>query len=357
MKYVKIILMILSAVLLSVACVKNGEPIETDAAPESVTETESQPESESTAETEPVETTPIIEKAEGDVRVTSNLTGVRDPFVLNWQGTYYLYATGWRMSVNESGDLENGWSELRTDVVEVPEDCIGDQWAPEVHEYNGSLYMFTTYKSSKNDHRGCAIFKSDTPEGPFTLWSDGTITPDDWDAIDGTLYVDPDGQPWMIFVHEWVSTDDGIGRFAAAKLSDDLKTFVSEPIELFRADDAEWSRNPVTDGCFMYRTAEGRLLMLWSSWDSYGYSVWIAKKSTGTVEGQWKHETQAIYSKSMFGDYDGGHASLFRDNEGRLYASMHSPNAAADDGTRETAVFIPLKEERSTLKWDLEPRN
>lgn len=79
--------------------------------------------------------------------------------------------------------------------------------------------------------------------------TNGTVTPPDWDSIDGTFYVDEENQPWMIFVHEWVCTDDHIGRMAATKLSDDLTHFVSEPVELFRADAPVWARDKVTGCC------------------------------------------------------------------------------------------------------------
>ena len=62
--------------------------------------------------------------------------------------------------------------------------------------------MLTTYRSAKTGHRGCTVMKSDTPEGPFKEISSGHVTPLDWDSIDGTLYIDKDGQPWMVFVHE-----------------------------------------------------------------------------------------------------------------------------------------------------------
>ena len=195
--------------------------------------------------------------------------------------------------------------------------------------------------------------KSDSPEGPFIEITDGHITPSDWDSIDGTFYVDPDGQPWMVFVHEWTSTDDGIGRMAAAKLSDDLTHFISEPVELFRADDPFWSKAQVTDGCWMYRTEDGQLLMLWSNSDSAGYCVGIARSADGRVDGTWTQDKDLLYSKNMAGmKYDGGHGMLFYDTDGQMYLSIHSPNNSSA-GRVETPVFIPVREENGTIVWDL----
>ena len=282
--------------------------------------------------------------------IESDIRQLRDPCIVVENGTYYAYGTGWHCYRNTSGALAGPWTDLGV-VVEVPEHAKDCHWAPEVHRYNGKFYMFTTYLSDENNHRGCTILVSDTPEGPFCEITGGHVTPKTWDSIDGTFYIDPDGQPWMIFVHEWTSTDDGVGRMAAAKLSDDLTHFISEPVELFRADDAPWAKNGVTDGCWMYRTADGQLLMLWSNWNSAGYCVGIARSASGAVEGPWTQDERLLYSKSMTGTWDGGHGMLFTDTDGQMYLSIHSPNSP--DGNRyEKPIFIPVREEDGTLVWD-----
>ena len=283
--------------------------------------------------------------------IESSIDRLRDPCILYEGGVYYAYGTGWVCYRNASGSLAGEWESLGV-VVEVPPHAVRDHWAPEVHRCRGKYYMFTTYYSDAANHRGCAIFVSETPEGPFVLHSDGHVTPADWDSIDGTFYVDPEGQPWMIFVHEWTSTDDGIGRMAAAKLSDDLTRLVTEPVELFRADDAPWANSRVTDGCWMYRTADGQLLMLWSNFNSDGYCVGIARSPSGRVEGPWLHDRDPLCSKAQLGTYDGGHGMLFTDADGQLRLSIHSPNGAVGD-RREKPIFLPVREENGTIVWDL----
>lgn len=288
---------------------------------------------------------------EDDVIITSSIPQLRDPCVLVEDGVYYAYGTGWVCWKNTTGNLKSGWQSLGV-VAEKPAESDDNYWAPEVHKYNGAYYMFTTYHSKTTGHRGCTILKSDRPEGPFREITGGHITPKDWDSIDGTFYVDPDGQPWMVFVHEWTSTDDGVGRMAAAKLSDDLTHFVSEPVELFRATDPAWSNGKVTDGCWMYRCEDGQLLMLWSNWDAAGYCVGIARSASGRVDGEWTQDRELLYSKKMTGQYDGGHGMIFTDTDGQMYLSIHSPNSASA-GRRETPVFIRVREKDGTLVWDL----
>ncbi|MCI8387738.1 MAG: family 43 glycosylhydrolase [Clostridiales bacterium] len=276
--------------------------------------------------------------------IESGLTNsLRDPFVLLENGTYYMYGTGWSCCVNPTGRLDSGW-EAPVKVVETPADCAGDMWAPEVYALDGAYYMFTTYRSAATGHRGCSVFKASSPLGPFVEISDGHATPHDWDSIDGTLYIDENKQKWMIFVHEWTCTDDGIGRMACAKLSDDLTHFISEPVELFRADDPSWSSNRVTDGCYMYKSSNGSLYMIWSNWDDEGYCVGVAESKSGQVTGPWTHIDERLYSKSVTGVYDGGHGMIFTGTDGKMYLSIHSPNNASSERC-SMPIFVEICED------------
>lgn len=105
------------------------------------------------------------------------------------------------------------------------------------------------------------ILVSDTPYGRFIPLTDKPITPQNWECLDGTLYIDKSGNPYMIFCHEWVQVHNG--EIYAVKLSRDLKCAVSEPFLLFKASEPVWApkgkEDYVTDGPFMYRTESGGL--------------------------------------------------------------------------------------------------
>ncbi len=330
-KLVSIILAV--AVALCLASCSTGEPAGT-------------PTSEITSK----ETEKMVKAKKRDVIVTP-VSGLRDPFVIKAGNFYYMFGTGWTVYRTAGSSLDGRWLRLGV-AVEYPEDFVENQWAPEVYEYRGAYYMITTYRSSKTGRRGCAVFLSDHPDGKYTLFSDGHVTPSDWDSIDGTLYIDEDGQPWMIFVHEWVSTDDNIGRMACAKMSDDLRELISDPVELFRATDAPWHTQGVTDGCFVYRCEDGSLIMLWSNWDSDGYCVGTAKSPSGSVTGPWIQQEERLFTKSYLGDYDGGHGMIFKDRDGTLWLALHSPNNSSA-GRPETPVLIPVREENGNLVWDI----
>ncbi|HIT79128.1 MAG TPA: family 43 glycosylhydrolase [Candidatus Faecivivens stercorigallinarum] len=273
---------------------------------------------------------------------------IRDPFILLEGGRYYLYgsrgneawgkATG--LDVYESDDLVS-WSGPSV-VFTPPEGFWADMhfWAPEVHQYHGKFYMFVSFKS-ETACRGTQIMVADTPKGPFTLHSDGPVTPRDWECLDGTLYIDRDGKPYMVFCHEWLQVKDG--EMCAVRLSDDLKQAVGEPFLLFRASEPDWALKDktefVTDGPWMYRTASGKLLMLWSSSAANGYVEAIAYSDNGDVTGRWQHQKQLLF------DQDGGHGMIFTSKEGKLFFILHNPN----NSPMERPVILPLEERDGTL--------
>ncbi len=273
---------------------------------------------------------------------------VRDPYVLVYEGKYYLYGTclsngkGYGCVVSE--DLENWSYPVQVYTPAEGSDEIADFCAPECHYYNGSFYLFATYRSQASGKRGTAIYKSSSPLGPFEMITDGHITPKAIDCIDGTLYIDGSGQPWMVYVNEWTSSPDEVGEMAAARLSEDLSRFISEPIVLFKARNHIWTTGKVTDGPCLYRTKNGRLIMLWSNISkSGGYAVGMAVSDNGEIDGNWIHYPEAFYERGSFFEYDGGHPMLFYTLDGRLTMAIHSPNGATD-GVVETATFLPIKD-------------
>lgn len=291
--------------------------------------------------------------------IISGVEGLRDPFILVDNGVYYLYGTGvygggwentcWDCYRNDSGDLQGQWKHVDQLVYQRPEHAEKQFWAPEVHKYNGCYYMLATYYSSETGHRGCSVLKAASPTGPFIEISDGHITPKNWDAIDATLFVDPSGQPWLVFVHEWTCTEDGVGRMAAAKVSSDLSRLISEPVELFRADSPQWARGKITDGCFMHTARDGRLLMLWSNHDCDGYSVAVAHSENGEIHGSWVQEAAPIFKRGTADKHDGGHGMIFTALDGQQYLALHSPNIPCEE-CRERAVFLPIEEYNGTLR-------
>jgi len=273
---------------------------------------------------------------------------VRDPFIYAdaRTKTYYLYAqsenrenSGFKgVEVYASKDLTN-WLPPQT-VMSLPNDAdLMMVWAPEVHEYEGAFYLFVTLtyhrtlpekKPVEEDHwpamhvRGTHVFRADQPTGPFERLKARSHTPQDWMALDGTLFVE-DGTPYMVFCHEWVQTING--TMDVVRLNDDLSDTASEPRVLFRASDAPGAKTEpkagkVTDGCFLYRSPKsGKLFMIWSTFiPGSGYCVLLTESPSGQLRGPW------INQRPIYQD-NGGHAMIFRSFDERLMMALHQPNS------------------------------
>lgn len=265
--------------------------------------------------------------------MTFNDINIRDPFILNENGTYYMYGTRGKnfgqgtagFDVYRSADLET-WS--------APQCCFDSaafgynrqvNWAPEVHKYRGAYYMFATF-TAESGRRGTYILKADDPCGPFRPWSDGPVTPRAWESLDGTLFVDDAGVPYLVFCHEHVQILDG--TVEVLRLSDDLKAPVSEPKTLFRGSSLPGVKKRfrlryVTDGPFLYRTKTGTLLLLWSTFIDGKYAQCVARSESGRIDGPFVHLDPLMTS-------DGGHGMVFRAG-GKLYLILHTPNRSGDE--------------------------
>lgn len=228
-------------------------------------------------------------------------------------------------------------------------------WAPEVYRfshthrkrYETKYVMVATFKKKGYTGRSIHLLISDHVTGPYTPYNQLPITSMDEYCLDGTIYIDPiNNDAWLVYCKEWLQVLDG--EMWAVKLSKDLSKFNSDPVKLFSASMAPWTRplkkkqtcnscfsilckcscivkpeNYVTDGPFLHRVDKtGELVMLWSSIGERGnYMVGISRSSDGTLLGEWTHDTEPLFKE------DGGHCCIFRSKQtNKLMISFHTPN-------------------------------
>ena len=284
-----------------------------------------------------------------------------DPFILPFpaERQYYLYTASRTEPVvlaYRSSDLTS-WSDDPVEVFRVPEGTWASPaeapWAPEVHEHQGRYYLFTTLHDSSRKlevpggprfravsdqtgadivptARGTVIAVADHPAGPFELLrTDSPVAPAEFMTLDGTLFVDDDGAPWMVYAHEWVQIFDG--TIEAVPLTDDLRAAAGDPILLFRGSEARLltqlppsarTRMPyVTDGPQLRRLPGGGLLMIWATYRPLGdegseYVETMAISREGDLTGPWEQLDVLV-------DGNAGHGMLFETFEGRLMLVLH----------------------------------
>lgn len=208
-------------------------------------------------------------------------------------------------------------------------------WAPEVHRWKGKWYLFATFHNAGQTlpaagnrrpyRRSTVLAVADRVDGPYRLVRGGEpVVPGDRMTLDGTLYVDRAGKPWMVYAHEWLQTT--VGTIEAVPLSDALAP-IGTPRLLFRANEADWAvgqKQPdgdlvyVTDGPELFRTKDGTLLMLWSSYGKAGYVQALARSKSGEITGPWEQLGPLV-------ERDSGHGMLFRTFEGKLMMVLHRP--------------------------------
>ena len=171
-------------------------------------------------------------------------TGCADPYIMRYNGMYYLYVTtsgltNYGLRAWKSRDLLH-WDKcqgkgLPLGYVVDDKDENGrytqNAYAPEVYYFNGKFYMIISPgPQAVSPLRGHRILVSDSPEGPFEAHSEQIDT-----RIDGTLLIDDDesiyfahATPFGITIHEFFNMRE-LGEGALIKASDGTGAWTEGP--------------------------------------------------------------------------------------------------------------------------------
>lgn len=270
-----------------------------------------------------------------------------DPFILADKKTSTYYMTGTGGMLWKSKDLKQWTGPFRITKTD-PASWMGPRpmiWAAELHYYKGKYYYFATFtnrdvkidtvKGNVIERRACHVLVSDQPDGPYVPMKDPVYLPANKPTLDGTLWVDKDGKPYMVYCYEWLQNWDG--TIEKIELKPDLSGSVGEGKLLFKASESPWSKerdekgniipNKVTDGPWLFRTQTGKLGMLWTSWVFNVYTQGVAYSQSGTLDGPWIQEKEPVTPPNY------GHGMLFCTFEGKLLLSVHSHQEGKDGRT------------------------
>lgn len=91
-----------------------------------------------------------------------------DPYIIEADGKFYIYATGAGVDVYRADELFGDWEYLG---VCAKVEGYGPYWAPSVIEIDGTFYMYVSFKPLSSDdahEHAMHVLTSDKPEGPFT---------------------------------------------------------------------------------------------------------------------------------------------------------------------------------------------
>ena len=212
--------------------------------------------------------------------------GTGDPFVMRFNGVYYLYPSTCedRVRVFTSRDLVNwtfaGYCTQGKDVYFA--------YAPEVVYWRGSFYMITSPLGA-----GHYILKSDSPLGPFI-----PVTENFGHSIDGSFFKMDDGTLRMLFPDNWF--------IKSAPL--DEETMLPKAL----ASDTGATLHHWTEGPGMFRRGDWYYLTFTGNHVcSTGYQVSYASREVSPVGRFTQREDATLLINSVHGDdFHGlGHSS------------------------------------------------
>ena len=228
--------------------------------------------------------------------------GIGDPFVMRWNGMYYMYPSTCedRVRVYTSRDLINwtyeGYCTKGRDVYFA--------YAPEVVYWRGSFYMITSPRGA-----GHYILRSDSPLGPFEL-----ITENFGHSIDGSFFKMDDGKLMMLFPDNWV---------IKSAILDEETMLPSRLASSTGATLRHWTEGPgmFRRGDWYYLTFTGNHVC------STGYQVSFASRKGGPRGDFAQREDATLLINSVFGDdFKGlGHSSnVVGPDLDSMYIAYHS---------------------------------
>lgn len=275
-------------------------------------------------------------------------TPVHDPVMIKEKGTYYLFCTGYGISVFSSKDMKT-WRKEKPVFATPPQWAIekvpgynGHNWAPDISYHNGLFYLYYSVSAfGKNTSCiGVAVNKTLNPTSPDFGWKDlGKVIQsvpgrDDWNAIDPNLIVDDKKNPWLSFGSFWsgikiFKLDSTFTRPAEPPMWHSIAAKPRTPVVIDSS-----AGNGAIEAPFIFK--KGKYYYLFVSWDyccrgeKSNYKVVIGRSET--VTGPYLDKTGKPMQKnggSLFIEGDTkewfgiGHSAVFTDDNGIDYFIAH----------------------------------
>jgi len=263
-----------------------------------------------------------------------------DPYVLEYEGIYYLYGTGGRKGIMTytSTDLAN-WSEpagVKEGFALDSTDVWGNRgfWAPEVYRINNKFYMYFTVQER------IAVAESDSPLGPFVQYDKKPFHLD-IPEIDTHLFIDDDGTKYLYFVRFTKGNEIWV-----AVLNDDLQSIKEETLTHCIGTSQPWedsSREPypharVNEGPFILKH-KGLYYLTYSANHTANPDYGVGYATSKHPMGPWiKYEGNPILKGDGHTINGPGHHSFIKSPSGQLYMVYHTHFDMTRMGPRKLAI-------------------
>ncbi len=238
-----------------------------------------------------------------------------DPFVLQYRGKFYAYATETSgchgFQCMESKDLVH-WKWLGSAFQ--PPWSPAHYWAPEVDRYQGKFYMVYSALNPQTNKHDIGIAIASQPAGPFHQAAILVHTgPDNSGSIDADLYFQKNGVPWLLYSRE------NPRSIVIQQLDKDLMHTIGEPIELVHPD-RPWE-NGVNEAPTLIKHGSRYVLFF----------------SAGVYESDNKADASYCVcwaeSRNLLGPYTKAPGTLLHSIPGKVYSPGHQCVIKLKDGS------------------------
>jgi len=164
---------------------------------------------------------------------------VHDPVIIKQDSLYYIFCTGFGISMFSSSDMQN-WKKEKPVFDKAPQWAVnaipgfkGHIWAPDISYHNGIYFLYYAVSAFGKNTSAIGLATNETlnTASPDYKWEDhGKVIQsvpgkDMWNAIDANEIDDEKGNHWLTFGSFW-------NGMKLVKLSSDLKS-VAEPEEWY----------------------------------------------------------------------------------------------------------------------------
>lgn len=205
------------------------------------------------------------------VETLTDSTVVHDPVMIREGDTYYMFTTGWGISVFSSSDRKTWkrekpvFEEAPAWAVEAVPDFRGHVWAPDIAHYRGQYYLYYSVSSFGKNTSAIGVATTPTldPESPEFGWTDhGAVIRSipgvsNWNAIDANFILDEVGHPYLSFGSFW-------GGLMLARLQEDGLAIEGKPEDFTLMATRGTRENPI-EAPFVFK--HDNWYYLFASWD------------------------------------------------------------------------------------------
>ena len=183
-------------------------------------------------------------------------------------------------------------------------------WASQCIERNGKFYYYVTLENKSGGGRGIGVAVADSPTGPFKDALGKPLCGPNWDYIDPTVFIDDDGQAWLMF---------GNPTCYYVKLKEDMVT-LDGPIGHFDMNSSTFGpgggkASSYGEGPWFYKRGDLYYLVFAAFYNGEG-SESIGYSTAPSPTGPWKYGGQVMKMHNCFTNHPGiidfkGHSYLF----------------------------------------------